>query len=242
MPGFAGHANPCGLLLWRAPHASTTHFSHVPGDRRRHRRCGGAGRAGNVGGEGSLLNSIQVLPPTDAWIVGATFGLNGATRTLTEQFNGTTWTIAPSPDPGHLGGMPRELPPVGSQRRRQQPVCCRATRDHEPVLQPHPGHRHHPGISPPPAAFLDAGLRTVSGLVARVSGKVDVPGQKADVSGQAEATCGRSEGTMQLVRIAQVSRGQLRAAVSCRTWSMAAMMIRAEPSMARATGLAGLRS
>jgi hypothetical protein len=63
-------------------------------------------KAGNVGGEGSLLNGVQVISPTDAWVVGATFGLNGARRTLTEQFNGTTWSVAPSPDPGHLTGDP----------------------------------------------------------------------------------------------------------------------------------------
>jgi hypothetical protein len=63
-------------------------------------------KAGNVGGEGSLLNGIQVLSPTDAWVVGATFGRNGARHTLTEQVNGTTWSVAPSPDPGHLTGGP----------------------------------------------------------------------------------------------------------------------------------------
>ncbi len=31
--------------------------------------------------------------------------------------------------------------------------------------------------------FLDAGLRTVSGLVARVSGKVDVPGRTEAADG-----------------------------------------------------------
>ena len=38
-------------------------------------------KLGNVGGEGSLLNGIQVLSPTDAWVVGATVGLNEVTRT-----------------------------------------------------------------------------------------------------------------------------------------------------------------
>jgi hypothetical protein len=60
---------------------------------------------GNVGGEGSLLEGITVVSPTDAWIVGATFGLDGAVRTLTEQFNGTTWTPVPSPDPAQIGGV-----------------------------------------------------------------------------------------------------------------------------------------
>jgi hypothetical protein len=93
--------------------------------------------AGNVGGEGSLLNGITVLSPTDAWVVGATFGLNGARRTLTEQFNGTTWTIAPSPDPGHLGGLPENyLQSVASAgggslfavgQRETMGQCCNRT-------------------------------------------------------------------------------------------------------------------
>jgi hypothetical protein len=62
-------------------------------------------KTGTVGGEGSLLESVTVLSPTDAWVVGATFGLDGAVRTLTEQFNGTTWTTARSPDPSNIGGI-----------------------------------------------------------------------------------------------------------------------------------------
>jgi hypothetical protein len=62
-------------------------------------------KAGDVGGEGSLLESVAALSPTDAWIVGATFGLDGAVRTLTEQFNGTTWTTVDSPDPAKIGGI-----------------------------------------------------------------------------------------------------------------------------------------
>jgi hypothetical protein len=62
-------------------------------------------KAGNVGGEGSLLESIQVLSPTDAWVVGATFGLDGEVRTLTEQFNGSAWTTVDSPDPSNIGGI-----------------------------------------------------------------------------------------------------------------------------------------
>jgi hypothetical protein len=62
-------------------------------------------KAGNVGGEGSLLEGITVLSPADAWVVGATFGLDGEVRTLTEQFNGTTWTTVRSPDPEDIGGI-----------------------------------------------------------------------------------------------------------------------------------------
>jgi hypothetical protein len=53
-----------------------------------------------LGTEGSLLNGIQVLSPTDAWAAGQTQESNGAILSLTEQFNGKTWTVVPSPDPG----------------------------------------------------------------------------------------------------------------------------------------------
>ena len=53
-----------------------------------------------LGTEGSLLNGIQVLSPADAWAVGQTQESNGAILSLTEQFNGKTWTVVPSPDRG----------------------------------------------------------------------------------------------------------------------------------------------
>ncbi len=56
----------------------------------------------NLGTEGSRLNGIQVLSPTDAWAVGQTQESNGAILTLTERYNGSAWTIVPSPDPGSL--------------------------------------------------------------------------------------------------------------------------------------------
>jgi hypothetical protein len=59
----------------------------------------------NLGTEGSRLNGIQVLSPTDAWAVGQTQESNGAILTLTEQYNGSAWTIVPSPDPGSLANL-----------------------------------------------------------------------------------------------------------------------------------------
>jgi hypothetical protein len=58
-----------------------------------------AAKVPNLGGEGSLFFSDQVLSATDAWAVGQTQSLNGKITTLTEQFNGTKWTIVTSPDP-----------------------------------------------------------------------------------------------------------------------------------------------
>jgi hypothetical protein len=54
----------------------------------------------NRGGEGSLLNAISAVSASDIWAVGQIQQLNGAIQTLTEQFNGTTWAVVASPDPG----------------------------------------------------------------------------------------------------------------------------------------------
>lgn len=60
----------------------------------------------NRGGEGSLLNGVTALSATDVWAVGQTQQLNGAITPLTEQFNGTTWALVPSPAPGSMGRTP----------------------------------------------------------------------------------------------------------------------------------------
>jgi hypothetical protein len=56
--------------------------------------------------EGSQLNGITALSATDIWAVGQTEGLNGGIRPVTEQFNGTTWTLVPSPVPGRVSSPP----------------------------------------------------------------------------------------------------------------------------------------
>ncbi len=60
----------------------------------------------SLGTEGSRLNGVQVLSPADAWAIGQTQDSNGAIRTLTEHYNGSAWTIVPSPDPGSLANLP----------------------------------------------------------------------------------------------------------------------------------------
>jgi len=60
----------------------------------------------NRGGEGSLLNGITALSATDIWAVGQTQQLNGAIMPMTDQFNGTSWTVVPSPVPGSSGRIP----------------------------------------------------------------------------------------------------------------------------------------
>jgi len=59
----------------------------------------------NLGGEGSRFNAITALSANDVWGVGQTQELDGSILTLTEQFDGTQWTVAPSPDPGVVGDL-----------------------------------------------------------------------------------------------------------------------------------------
>ena len=86
------------------------------------------------GGAGSSLFAITALSATDVWVVGHSQPGNGTITTLTEQFNGTTWSVVPSPNPGLLGvdtlfGVARaaagELFAVGSDEQSGQ--CCART-------------------------------------------------------------------------------------------------------------------
>lgn len=60
----------------------------------------------NHGSEGSRLRGIQVLSRNDVWAVGQAQQDDGAILSLTEQFNGKSWSIQKSPDPGILGKHP----------------------------------------------------------------------------------------------------------------------------------------
>ncbi|WP_026422130.1 hypothetical protein [Actinokineospora inagensis] len=46
-----------------------------------------------------FLNGVAALSATDAWAVGTTY-TGGTQRTLIEHFNGTNWTVVPSPNNG----------------------------------------------------------------------------------------------------------------------------------------------
>ncbi len=59
----------------------------------------------NQGGEGSLLRGTVALSASDVWTVGQTQELDGTILTLTERFDGTSWSIVPSPSPGHIGSI-----------------------------------------------------------------------------------------------------------------------------------------
>jgi len=86
------------------------------------------------GGVGSQLFAITALSASDVWVVGHSQPGNGTITTLTEQFNGTTWSVVRSPNPGLLGvdtlfGVARaaagELFAVGSDEQSGQ--CCART-------------------------------------------------------------------------------------------------------------------
>ena len=91
-------------------------------------------RVPNPGSEGSSLNGIQVLSPTDIWTAGVTEQTDGGQLALTEQFNGTTWSGSAAADPGQLADLsdnvllgvassgPGSLLAVGSQEIPGQAV------------------------------------------------------------------------------------------------------------------------
>jgi hypothetical protein len=130
--------------VWASGYAADTNNSNfnVPGLLHWNGRTWTAAKVPNLGGEGSLLMAVQVVSATDAWAVGQTQSLNGKTTTLTEQFNGSKWTIVTSPDPGKTGGIgdriiDNTLESVGSagggnlfavgQRGAPQGQCCSRT-------------------------------------------------------------------------------------------------------------------
>jgi hypothetical protein len=56
------------------------------------------------GAFGSTLEGITALSASDIWAVGQTeSSANGPVQTLTERFNGTSWSVQASPDPGKAG-------------------------------------------------------------------------------------------------------------------------------------------
>ena len=58
------------------------------------------------GSEGSLLTGVTELSATDVWAVGITDQTDGSLLTLAEHYDGTTWAVAPTLDPGQSGGGP----------------------------------------------------------------------------------------------------------------------------------------
>ncbi len=60
----------------------------------------------NGHGEGSELLGVTALNPDDIWAVGLTQRPDGDIVPLTEQLNGTTWSLVASPAPGSAGRSP----------------------------------------------------------------------------------------------------------------------------------------
>jgi hypothetical protein len=57
----------------------------------------------NIGNTGSSLFAITAVSASNVWAVGHSQSDNGTITTLSEQFNGSTWSVVPSPNPGLLG-------------------------------------------------------------------------------------------------------------------------------------------
>lgn len=54
------------------------------------------------GANGNELSGVAVLSPCNAWTVGSLQNSSGQQQTLVEHWNGATWTVVPSPDPGSV--------------------------------------------------------------------------------------------------------------------------------------------
>jgi hypothetical protein len=86
------------------------------------------------GDTGSALFGVAALSADDVWAVGHSLNGNSTITTLTEQFNGSTWSVVRSPNPGLRGvdtllGVARaggrQLFAVGSDEQSGQ--CCLRT-------------------------------------------------------------------------------------------------------------------
>ncbi|MHB8597877.1 MAG: hypothetical protein ACYDER_13815 [Ktedonobacteraceae bacterium] len=57
----------------------------------------------NPDANGNALGGVASVSPTDVWAVGS-YSYNGSNNdTLVEQWNGTSWSIVPSPNVGAIG-------------------------------------------------------------------------------------------------------------------------------------------
>ena len=57
----------------------------------------------NVGSNGSGLTTVSAISANDIWTVGGFFLANGNTQTLIEHWNGSQWSVVPSPNVGGNG-------------------------------------------------------------------------------------------------------------------------------------------
>jgi hypothetical protein len=57
----------------------------------------------NVDGTENLFNGVAAVSPTQAWAVGSSVDPSFSGRTLTQRWDGRSWTIVPSPNPSETG-------------------------------------------------------------------------------------------------------------------------------------------
>ncbi len=63
---------------------------------------------------GGFFNDVAAISSTDAWAVGWYYDSNNLSRTLIEQWNGTSWSIIPSPNQGNVGDVLNGVAAVSS--------------------------------------------------------------------------------------------------------------------------------
>jgi hypothetical protein len=62
--------------------------------------CGSLNRQNGALASGDELSGVSYVSPSESWAVGNIGVAEKANQTLTEQFNGSTWSVVPSPDEG----------------------------------------------------------------------------------------------------------------------------------------------
>jgi len=119
------------------------------------------------GTEDNNLNGVAVLSPCDAWAVGFDLDSGGMDQTLTEHWNGSTWTVVPSPNVAGLdnilNGVRAESPTDIWAVGESAPGISLAAGGAQPLILHWDGHTWAQIASPNPGAgaVLDA-VRTVS--------------------------------------------------------------------------------
>lgn len=63
-------------------------------------------RLPDPGSAGSMLTAITAVSAAEVWASGRTLQTDGGILSLTETFDGSAWSVAPSLDPGQLGPAP----------------------------------------------------------------------------------------------------------------------------------------
>jgi hypothetical protein len=54
-------------------------------------------------GRGNVFTAVSAISPSDVWAVGSSFSTLGVRQTLVEHWDGSVWSVIPSPNPGTFG-------------------------------------------------------------------------------------------------------------------------------------------